>query len=283
MKGYHVAGGACVPIPLPAQPRLSCTVAQARIAGDLQQIAQQQKLAAENQVQLAEWSSLGNEGKWDLLKASGKLILGTYAANLEQVQGKMDKIQEAIKTYDSRLSSLSKVNVQNQVATLNALAKETAELRAIRVPFVLKSAADATLNADTAWDVSKNAMHDGFRTAAAADQELADKLNDPSVRDTLLGPPDSDPQQELMNTVLSEGSQEVAKSELGAEEYESFSGPTVRVASFILDASLADLKIYLSAQGAEQGDANAGALARAAGMMQTKYRQDYEARKTCVP
>jgi len=67
------------------------------------------------------------------------------------------------------------------------------------------------------------------------------------------------------------------------KHYEDVTGPAVRVTSFVIDAGYADLQIWLAAGGAAQADETAGQLARAAGLMQAKYRADFEAQKTCTP
>ncbi len=279
--GYHIGGGACVPVPLPAKPRLSCAVARERVAADLEQIGKQRELAAENQAQLAEWNGMGKEGRNNLVKASLVLVAGTYAANVDEVGKDMATVQQDADALAARVGTV-KFN-PDRYADLQQLKAVTAELKPLKLSYYTKTAAGAAVDAQTSWEMSKNAMHDTFSGALAVNTQLSAQLTDPNVREALLGPPDDNPLRLHLMDALNQAVDVTAKAVPFLKQYEDVTGPTIRITDFVIDASLADLQIWFSANGAAQGDDTAGALARAAGVMQAKYRQDVDSRKTCVP
>ncbi|GLR66881.1 hypothetical protein GCM10010909_15610 [Acidocella aquatica] len=272
--GYHIGAGACVPTPLPVAPRLSCTVAKARVAADLEQFAKQRELAVENQVQFNEWKDLGKDGRNNLMIAGLKLAVGTYAAQ-EIVAGKdLDALEEDTKT------------LENSVTSMQKLKQAKAELAAEGIPLnalVPRLAAKRALEASDSWELSKGAMNDAFRAAAGTNAQLATELNDPQFRNALLGPPEEtttyDHAANALNATV--GVLTGMKNIFG--HYTDITGPTVLVTSFVIDAAYADLQLWFASRGTAQANHTAGQLARAAGLMQAKYTRDLTDAQSCAP
>jgi hypothetical protein len=279
--GYHATNGECVPPPPPpSTPRLSCAVAEERVRADLEQIQRQRELAVENQAQFAEWNKIGNDGKQDLLKATLELTAGTYASNLEHVSAEM----KALQTQEAALSaSVKAANTSARAADLAKLKQLTSELLSQKISFGLQTTAKTGLDAAESWELAQGTMHDGFSAAASTDAQLAAEMENPSVREDLLGPKDENPLYEHTASVVKAALGELVDSGKLLEHYKAVTGPTVRVASFVIDGAYADLEIWFAANGADQADQTAGQLARAAGVMQAKFRQDMQAKQTCTP
>jgi hypothetical protein len=280
--GYSAAGGECVPPPPPPSvPRPACSVVEERIAADLEQIHHQRDLATENAAQFAEWNAMGKDGRKDFLKASVELAAGTYAADLEDVTKDMGALQAETAAANAGVSTL-RFNPQ-RYADLQKLKQLTAQLDAVKINFGLMTLAKTGLDADESWELAQGAMHDGFAAAAGTNAQLASALEDPSVHEALLGPEDEDPFYEHVANVTKAALGELVDSGKLLEHYKSVTGPSVRVASFVIDGAYADLELWFAASGADTADQTAGQLARAAGIMQAKYRDDIQARQTCVP
>jgi hypothetical protein len=264
--------------PIPSsRPAMSCAAAQQRASQLRASMEKQRGLSEMNQEQLKEWTERGSEGRNELVKDSVKLVAGEYAADSEMVQEEAGKLEDAARAYASR-SFGNKYNA-SRMANLAALKQKLSEMDAMNGLVRAKT----IFNPDTitAWEVSRDSMHNAFRTAAATNSSFAKLVNDPKFRSDLLGSPDSDPKRELLRTALSETSQLIAKRALGLAKYEAFTGPTVRIADFVFNAALDDLKIYLSADRVDQANTNAGVLARQAGVVQKKYEMVIDRLRQC--
>jgi len=273
-SGYHAENGECVAPPPPSKSRLSCLVAQARIDADLRQIETQRQLAAENQLQFAEWDKMSDDGHKDLLKAGVELAVGSYAAQ-EVTAGK------DIDALEKQANALAK-----SAYSVNKLKQIKAELEASGIPFnsfVAKLTAKAGLDAKDSWELAKGSMHDGFRAAAGTDAKLASELNDPEFREALLGPPEETTAYEHTANTVNAAVGQLAGMKDFLGDYVAITAPTVRITSFVIDAGYADLEIWFAANGRAQADQTAGQLARAADLIVPKYWHDMDAKENCVP
>ena len=272
-SGYYISGGACV-LPPPPPPGLSCAVARARVAADLAEFAKERKLALENAVQLEEWQKLGKEGRNGLMMAGIKFAVGTYAAQ-EIVAGKhLDDLEEATNALENNAYSLQKLN------------QVKAELTAEGIPLdklIPRLAAQRALDASDSWSLSKGAMHDAFAAAAKTDAQLANELNTPQFRDSLIAPSDDEDTKEHIGDVLSTIFGELVSMRDMAGDYVDITVPAVNAGSFIVDSAYAGLQLWYASHGAAQANQTDTQLARAVGLMRAKYGRDLTDEQTCTP
>lgn len=260
-----------------AESVLSCTKANQRAAELVKSIESERGQSETNQEQLKEWTNEGKAGGEALLKDSVKAAFGVYAADSDAIKEEAEELERAAQTSGSR--ALSNSYNASRVADLNALKQQQGELDAMRGVV----ARTTILNADTitAWDVSRDSMHNTFRTAAQSNSNFAKLVDDPQFRDSLLGPPDENSRRALLETAIAETSQLLGKAALRLGRYEAFTGPMVRLVDFALNASLDTYQVYLSTDRVEQFDANAGALAKHAGVLQKRYKTVIDRLREC--
>jgi hypothetical protein len=273
LQGYAMSGGSCPPVAPP--PPIACRLARSRVAADREIVARQQEQELASGEDLRGWTELGLEGRKDLVTASATLVAGMYAADAEGVETEVDDLQEAV---NAAAETTGDAPIGNELAAINATKTQLAKLQ---LSFLLKQTAADALEQNSAWELGKQAVNDGFRAAAGADQTLAAQLQDPELREQLLGPAEESTAWNHVLTVLKESADVALDTLPKLKALGQATGPYTRVAAFVADASLADLQIWLSADAAAQGDDNAGALAAAAGVMQAKYRRDVQALATC--
>jgi hypothetical protein len=254
-----------------------CELAETQAAELLNSIEKERGFSETNQEQLREWTQLGKEGLQDLVKDSLKAAFGLYAADSDAVREEAEKLENAAQTYASR--AFGSTYNTSRMADLAALRQKLGEIDAMRGLVARKT----IFNPDTvtAWDVSRDSMHNAFRSAAQSNSQFAKLVDDPEFRSSLLGPPDEDPQRALVEATISETSQLLARRALDLRTYESFTGPTVRVLDFVFSAALDDLKISLSADRVDQANTNAGVLVQHAGVLQKRYKVLIDRAREC--
>jgi len=274
LAGYAMSGGSCPAAP--AKPlSAACKLAAARVEADREIVAKQREQELVSAEDLKGWTELGYEGRKDLVKASATLVAGMYAADAEQVESRIDALQEATE-------AAAAAGRGPELAARLAPIDQTRSLMArLQISALLKQTAGAALEQNTAWELGEKAVNDGFRAAAGADQQLAAQLQDPSLREELLGPDVETTERDHVLTVLNETINVALENVDKLKELGEATGPATRLAAFVFDAGLADAQIWLSADRAAQGDDNAGALAAAAGVIQAKFKRDVQALKAC--
>ncbi|WP_298282253.1 hypothetical protein [Acidocella sp.] len=289
VSGFGAQGGQCLPpAPPPSAPKLSCAVAQARIARDLAQIQYQRHLATQNQAQFADARALGGHAAKDMLTAAGELTLSVAAAEDGEETKAIDSLEEQTTQLEAQIPNITdKDELQTAMSNLQQL---NDRLSNVQANADLKELVRNGMDARESWALGRNALHDGFTAAASVNDKIAQQLENPQFRQIVLNEePGAEKEDEnstlwehtadVLNSVVSE----TADNAKFLSHYSAITGPTITWTSFTIDAAYADLELWFAAQSADQADQNAGQLARAAGVMQDTFKHDMQARQTCTP
>lgn len=274
LAGYAMSGGSCPQAPATPLPA-ACKAAEARVKADREIVAKQREQELVSAEDLKGWTELGYEGRKDLVKASIVLVVGMYAADADQVEEHINELQEAVDAAPALAKSPA------AAAELAAINQTRAKLASLQLPYLMKQTGAYWLEQNSAVELGKKAVNDGFRAAAGADEQLAAQLQDPQLREALLGPEVETTERDHVLSVLNETIGAVLDTVPKFKSLAQATGPWTRGAAFVFDAGLADAQIWLSANRAAQGDDNAGTLAAAAGVIQAKFKRDVDALKAC--
>ena len=261
------------------QRRKACEAVEQRAARERRQIETLRRTTSMSQEELAEWTRLNAQAQKKAVVAAVKFTLGEYTADLENVRGSVSKLGRQAAYLAGRAVKARRYRTRMRyVARLDAT---LARLNPQWVKLVGKQAAQTGLDADEAWEVARDTMHHEFRVARKHNAAIREVLEDPGFRDAFTGDDLDTPGLDVLSSLAKEAGEELGKSELGLEQYEAVTGPTIRAFVFVRDASYAALLSGLSTARVLQQSEVAGDLARATASLQKRYKTSIDSLRAC--
>ena len=277
ISGYVLTNGSCQL--QPAATQLDCDAARQRVAADRAEIDKLQSANESNQEELSSWTSMGMSAKKDFLWSAFEFVAGEYAADAEQAAESVSKLKKQAAFLSKKMTKASKL--KTRLKYFFELDQAEAALIPKRATFISKKVVETAASADDAWKVSRGTMEHEFRVAAKHNAAIREQLQDPEFREAFTGDPNDAPATEVLETLSDKAIDDISKASLAAEHYAKLAGPTVRVGIFVRDAAYEALKVVLSDERVSQQADVAGQLARAASVMQERYKKSIDALRTC--
>jgi hypothetical protein len=276
-SGYVLSNGSCQV--QPAATQLDCDAVRQRVETDRAEIDKLQSTSEANQEELSAWTSMGKGAQKEFLWSALEFVAGEYAADAEQAAESVSKLEKQAASLTKKMTKASKQ--KTRLKYLMDLKKVESELAPKRAVFISKKVVEAAANADQGWQVAKKEMQAEFRVAAKHDSGLQKELQDPKFRETFLGDAEDKPAEEVLDSLADQAVDDASKALVTAEHYAKLAGPTVRVGVFVRDASYEALEVVLSSDRVSQEADVAGSLAKAAGVLQDRYKKDVDMSRQC--
>lgn len=136
-------------------------------------------------------------------------------------------------------------------------------------------------DADQAWGVTRNTMKDEFRVAAKHNEAMQEVLKDPGFRDAFTGNPGEEPAQEILSALADKAVDDAVKAMSTVEIYSKFTGPTVRAAVFLREATYNAMKSILSTTHVLAENDAAGKLLKVSGALEKRYKDTIDSLRSC--
>jgi len=277
ISGYVLTNGSCQLQPAATQP--DCDAVRQQVATDRAEIDKLQSINESNQEELSSWTSMGMSAKKDFLWSAFEFVAGEYAADAEQAAESVSKLKKQAAYLNKKMIKASKQ--KTRLKYFMELEQAEAALTPKRAVFISKKVVETAANADQAWHVARPEMENEFRVAAKHNAAIWEQLQDPKFRDAFTGDPNDAPAEEVLGSLADQAVDDTAKALVTAERYAKLAGPTVRVGIFVRDAAYEALKVVLSDERVSQQADVAGQLARAASVMQERYKKSIDALRKC--
>jgi hypothetical protein len=244
------------------------------------QIVRSQEQLSGNQQELDESTENGRKAMIGGAKAAIVFLAGSYADDLEDVKERVGTLEEKAGLYAARATNVAK-SPSNRLEYLNKLKAVTDELRPLQSALLTKSLAEAATSLDQGWTVSRQTMNNSFRVAAKHNQAMRDLLRDPGFKKAFTGDDIDMPTQEVIAALTDEALAHAATFEEGLKKYSSLTGPTVRIGTFVRDTAYDGLLLYFSGEQVSQRSDIAANLAKAAGILQDRYKTIVDTLRAC--
>lgn len=256
-----------------------CQIAESQAEKDRAEIERNLRGLETGQEELAEWSKLNDEAQKGALEAALVFAMGTYAADAELVGKSVMKLENQATALAKKAARSRKYQPRMKyIAQLQSKLDQT-KLK-LTVAWA-KSAVSTASDAEKAWSVARNTMRNEFRNASKENQAIRDVLQDPGFRDAFTGDDIDTPGLDVLATLTEQTLEDSGKMELGLRKYEKVMGPSIRAAVFVRDASYNALLSLLSTQRVLQQNDLAGNYAKAAGVLQARYKNTIDALRAC--
>jgi len=257
----------------------ACTLAAQQAQADRQEIERQMRTNEMSQEELGEWNKLNAKAQIDALVDGVKFVFGEFVADIDPVRGSVSRLERRAadltqkatqsKKYGTRLKYLSQLN-----AVLD-------QLEPMQGNLLDKTLVKTGLDTEAVWNLARNTMKHEFRVARNQNQQMREVLSDPGFKEAFTGEDAETPGLDVFSGLVDEAVEEEAKFLVGLDKYERFTGPTIRAAVFVRDASYDALVSFLSTERVLQQSELAGALAKSAGALQKKYKKSVDALQAC--
>jgi hypothetical protein len=170
--------------------------------------------------------------------ASVNYFVGEFANNLEPVRGSVSKLERsAAEVAQKSVQSKKFATRAKYAAQLGAIVQE---LKPMRYGMYAKVAGQTYLDADEAWKVARDTMHDEFRVAAKHNESIREMLQDPKFKEAFAGDDTETPGADVIDTLTDQAVEEAGKFLSTVQEYDRLVGPTIRAGVFVRDVFYSD-------------------------------------------
>jgi hypothetical protein len=265
------------PAPAPPEPQaVSCARAQEQADLDRAAVEQIQQTAEENQSELSEWTRMNTDAQKGALWAGVEFAMSSYAADTERMASSASKLESRAEFLARKLTTSRKQKIRLQYLT--ELQGVTSSLPSAKRVLLAKKTVLLASNIDQAWGVARGTMQNEFRVAAKHDASLQQLLKDPGFRDAFAG---DSPTTEVLSSLADQALDDAVKAASSIEQYEKFTGPTVRAGVFVREEAYNALKSLLSTNRVLQANDVAGELAKASGVLEGRYKKSVDALRSC--
>jgi hypothetical protein len=156
-----------------------------------------------------------------------------------------------------------------------------ADLEPKQLGLMAQEIVKAGLTADKTWNLVRNTIHHEAGVARNRNAAVREMLRDPEFKEAFAGGDLDTPGLDVLASLTQTAGEELGKLELGLERYGKFTGPAIRAAVFVRDASYSALLSGLSTQRVLQQNDLAGDLARATASLQAQYKRSIDAVRAC--
>lgn len=256
-----------------------CQAAPAQLRADREIVERQMHTTELSREELAEWNNLSSQAQVDAVAAGVRFVSKEFISDMDPVRGSVSKLERQAADLARKASNSRKYSTRLRYAS--QLSAVVAKLEPLQQDLVEKSIVQTGVDADKAWQLSRNTMKHEFRVARNQSEQIRDTLKDPEFKKAFTGDDAETPGLDVISLLADETAQETGKFLVGLDKYESFTGPAIRAAVFVRDASYDALLSYYSTQRALQQDELAGALATSAGALQKRYQKSVDLLKVC--
>ncbi len=259
--------------------KLACMAVPGQVRKDREEIERQMRSNEASQEELREWNKLNEKAQYDAVVAGIKFAAGEFAADAELVRGSVSKLERhavylAKKADQSRKLKTRMMYVSQLDATLGPL-------NAMQHTLMAKAAVKTGLDIEKAWGPSRDTMHHEFRVARKHNGSIREVLKDHAFKEAFTGEDIDTPGLDVLSSLVEQAGEELGKMELGLQRYEKFTGPSIRAAVFVRDSAYSALLSALSTQRVLQQSDLAGSLAKAAGVLQERYKKSIDSLHDC--
>jgi hypothetical protein len=257
----------------------ACRGLEKRVAADRSEIERLSREISTGQQELATWSKLNADAQQGALLAGARFVAGEYAAGALAARAKVARLAREIERVARKTATARKRKVRLIYAR-----KLQAEVERLRTPLKdlwARKGTTAVLDLESNWSVARDTLHAELQIASSRDAELRRILESSVFKESFRGEGVDTPGLDLVATLAEEAGKDLGVRALGLKKFEAMTGPHVRAAVFVRDASYNALLSLLSTSRVLQQNDLAGAFAKAAGVLQARYQIDVDALHEC--
>lgn len=259
--------------------RAQCTAAGRQADMDRRQIEKLRDTTEASQQELADWSRLNEQAQKKAIVAAAKFTVGELTANIEGARSSVSKLERHAAFLAKKAEQSRKYKTRMKYAA--QLEATLAELDPKWAGLMAQEVGKAGLSAVKTWDLVRNTIHHEARVARNHNAAVREMLRDPEFKEAFSGGDLDTPGLDVLASLTQTAGEELGKLELGLERYGKFTGPAIRAAVFVRDASYSALLSGLSTQRVLQQNDLAGDLARATASLQAQYKRSIDAVRAC--
>jgi hypothetical protein len=255
--------------------RTQCAAAGRQADMDRRQIEKLRDTTEASQQELADWSRLNEQAQKKALVAAAKFTLGEFTANIEGARSTVSKLERHAAFLAKKAEQSRKYKTRMKYAA--QLEATLADLEPKQLGLMAQEIVKAGLTADKTWNLVRNTIHHEAGVARNRNAAVREMLRDPEFKEAFAGGDLDTPGLDVLASLTQTAGEELGKLELGLERYGKFTGPAIRAAVFVRDASYSALLSGLSTQRVLQQNDLAGDLARATASLQAQYKRSIDA------
>jgi len=257
----------------------SCDSIARQVQMDREEIERQIRTNRFSQQELSDWARLSSKAQTAAVMAGVKFVMGEFVADIDPVRTSVSKLErEAAELAQKATNSKKSATRVRYLAQLTATLDQLEPMQGNLMDKLFVQTGD---DADKVWTVARSTMLHEFRVARTSNEAMRDALREPSFKEAFTGDDIDTPGLEVLTVLAEQAGEEASKFLFGLEKYERFTGPTIRAAEFVRDASYSALLSYASAQRVTQQSNLAGDLAKSAGVLQERYKNSIDALEAC--
>ena len=257
----------------------SCQMITQQAQMDRAQIERQLRTNELSQEELGEWNKLNAKAQNDAVAASAQFVLGEFVADIDPVRKSVSKVERQATELANKVTKSRKNSTRlKYVAQLESLLDH---LEPMQGNLFDKMVVNTGLEAGNTWILARDTMYHEFRVARKHNLAIQELLRDPEFKEAFAGEDTDTPGMDVLFALTDEAVQETGKALVGLEQYERFTGPSIRAAVFVRDASYSALLSYFSTQRVLQQSDLAADLAKSAAILQQRYKKSIEALRDC--
>jgi hypothetical protein len=257
----------------------SCAMITHQVQMDREEIERQLRTNVLSQQELKDWNKLNAQAQTDAVMAGAKFIMGEFVADIDPVRRSVSSLERrAAELAQKAANSKQSTTRMKYLAQLSAALDHLEPMQGNLIDKIIVQTGD---DAEKAWDLARNTMLHEFRVAKKHNEEIRETLQDPEFKEAFTGDDIDTPGLDVLTVLTEQAGEETGKFLLGLNKYERFTGPTIRAAVFVRDASYNALLSYFSTQRVIEQSDLAGDLAKSAGILQQRYKNSVDAVTAC--